>query len=251
MTSIHIGVRPRLHPDRASDSLQRNQPDPHLPAPLFSPVATPSALDANNGNATDQTGRAPVSTADLATKAKAEYEAWISRKAQREGGMGNEDETPGTRDWVPRDRIQARPSTMPTSSGSNSLPVTPDQEMHAGFYGSQENESTTWAGGYAGPFDPFYLQDWSNDTSTTGQYPYWDPAFYWWAMQNWPGQGDSMPGVGSTAGSVPALSLIRQHAHSAGVFTLQRHQKSSRARPVIYRRAASLNKKRRFTMMGE
>lgn len=42
---------------------------------------------------------------ELADKAQREYEDWIARKAEREGGIG---EGYGTEEWVPRERQQAR-----------------------------------------------------------------------------------------------------------------------------------------------
>ncbi len=76
----------------ATQILEKNQPDTGLPEPLFSPLA-PSQKNSLPDEAY--------------LKAQAEYEAWLSRKAEREGDMG--DGAFGTRDWVPRERVVARP----------------------------------------------------------------------------------------------------------------------------------------------
>lgn len=153
VTSIHVGVRPRLHPSRASQSLEKNQPDTALPEPLFSPLE-PS----QKTNLPDE----------AYLKAQAEYEAWLSRKAEREGDMG--DGAFGTRDWVPRERVVARPGgsfleqtaanavpqAAPHSAGSSvEAPLTPatdDQYMYQQY------------------LDPAYLQQFYG--------AYWDPYMY-------------------------------------------------------------------------
>ncbi|OCF35882.1 hypothetical protein I316_02375 [Kwoniella heveanensis BCC8398] len=107
VTTVHIGVRPRLHPSRASDSMLRNQPDPHVPNPLFSPAMANSELpeDAARPSYNTQHG------AELLEKAKKEYEAWLAKKKEREGGIDNE--IGGTRDWTPQGRREiARPGAV-------------------------------------------------------------------------------------------------------------------------------------------
>jgi hypothetical protein len=94
---VHIGVRPRLHPSRASDSVLSNQPDTLLPEPLFSPLQPSQSTNLPG----DKTVRGSYNTAyenAMAEKAKGEYEAWLSRKSEREGGVGEEADGYSTRD---------------------------------------------------------------------------------------------------------------------------------------------------------
>ncbi|WVR08709.1 hypothetical protein IAU60_005767 [Kwoniella sp. DSM 27419] len=102
VTSVHVGVRPRLHPSRASDSMVRNQPDENIPSPLFSPSVSDSALPSETVTRVKRNG--------LLDKAQKEYEAWLARKAEREGGP--EEEGGGTRDWKPKYREVARPGAV-------------------------------------------------------------------------------------------------------------------------------------------
>ncbi|WWC65316.1 uncharacterized protein I303_107934 [Kwoniella dejecticola CBS 10117] len=106
VTSIHIGVRPRLHPTRASDSMIRNQPDPSVPLPLFSPASASADLPTAHSTPTVKYDH------KLAEKARKEYEDWKARKAEREGGIGDDGENHGTRDWVPKTREVARPGNV-------------------------------------------------------------------------------------------------------------------------------------------
>ncbi|WVW80559.1 hypothetical protein I302_102545 [Kwoniella bestiolae CBS 10118] len=108
VTSVHIGIRPRLHPTRASDSMVRNQPDPSIPVPLFSPASASPDLPDDFSRSSHNPRYDPA----LAEKAKKEYEDWKARKAEREGGIADEGENHGTRDWVPKSREVARPGNV-------------------------------------------------------------------------------------------------------------------------------------------
>ncbi|WWC72688.1 uncharacterized protein I206_106652 [Kwoniella pini CBS 10737] len=109
VTSIHIGIRPRLHPTRASDSMIRNQPDPLMSLPLFSPASA----SANLGGSQSSPAQSQIKyDHKLAEKARREYEDWKARKAEREGGMGEGAEDHGTREWVPQTREVARPGNV-------------------------------------------------------------------------------------------------------------------------------------------
>lgn len=48
----------------------------------------------------------------MALRAKAEFEAWKERKAEREGGIGDDGDGHGTRHWEPRSRSVARPGAV-------------------------------------------------------------------------------------------------------------------------------------------
>lgn len=108
VTSIHVGVRPRLHPSRSEQSYQSNQPDPDLPLPLFSPLGSSQATNLPQEGEVRGSYNQQYGT-DLAEKAKEEYETWLSKRTEREEGFNGE-EGYGTRDWVPRSREPARPT---------------------------------------------------------------------------------------------------------------------------------------------
>ncbi|TYJ52033.1 hypothetical protein B9479_007362 [Cryptococcus floricola] len=203
VTSIHVGVRPRLHPSREYESMTLNQPDLYSPAPFFSPDAANSDLQTSSPHV----GR---HGAELLQKAQKEYEEWKARKEEREGGM----ET-GSRDWEPKTREVARPSAL---SSYNTPMFSPDEEAHnfEQYHPStpappiqpnaqplQKGKSSssrpspakatqrqdmpsprpddmvdvTQAQGMAADQ---YMQQYpgANDPYA---YPYWDPS-YWWAM---------------------------------------------------------------------
>ncbi|WVF67755.1 hypothetical protein IAT40_002514 [Kwoniella sp. CBS 6097] len=125
VTTVHVGVRPRLHPSRASDSMLRNQPDPHVPNPLFSPATANSELP-------DDAARQSYSTqhgAELLEKAKKEYDAWLAKKKEREGGI--DEDMGGTRDWVPRGREVARPGAVEGLAHSDEYERSPHPRMDA------------------------------------------------------------------------------------------------------------------------
>ncbi|WWC98287.1 hypothetical protein V866_005178 [Kwoniella sp. B9012] len=108
VTSVHIGIRPRLHPTRASESMTRNQPDFSIPLPLFSPSSASTDLQDNAARPTHN----PKYDSALAEKARKEYEDWKARKAEREGDVGDDGDAHGTRDWVPKSREVARPGNV-------------------------------------------------------------------------------------------------------------------------------------------
>ncbi|WWC92431.1 uncharacterized protein L201_007389 [Kwoniella dendrophila CBS 6074] len=111
VTSVHVGVRPRLHPTKAEDSMIRNQPDSSIPLPLFSPAS--ASADLPGTAKSDTSNNNSRYDMKLAEKAKKEYEDWKARKAEREGGINdNDDNYTGTRQWVPKDREIARPGNV-------------------------------------------------------------------------------------------------------------------------------------------
>ncbi|WVQ77065.1 hypothetical protein IAR50_006744 [Cryptococcus sp. DSM 104548] len=209
VTSIHVGVRPRLHPSRESESMMQNQPDFYSPAPFFSPVTAKSDLPASSSDVSRH-------GAELLQKAQKEYEEWKARKEEREGGM----ET-GSRDWKPKTREIATPSAL---SSYNTSMVSPDAAFAAqGSYleqhhppapapapaptaqprsqtspkrkssgsrpsptkgvqrpdmpSSQPNDMVDETQAQAMMADS-YMQQYPHDPYA---YPYWDPS-YWWGM---------------------------------------------------------------------
>ena len=211
VTSVHVGVRPRIHPSRASYSLQRNQPDAELPLPLFSPLHDLEAvglMDASRKTALSSQNQLCQPT--LAEKAKQEYDTWLSKKTEREDGIAEEQEGYGTRDWAPRTRIVARPGAVegiahsegygdpnlrPQASSAPAMlvptPVNEFQPYPWTAYGYHFPQ-------YAAPNGQIYpttgMTEQGNDTRnlTSGwshdvdhMYPtqgYWDPNAYWWGM---------------------------------------------------------------------
>ncbi|KAL7422973.1 hypothetical protein Q5752_002271 [Cryptotrichosporon argae] len=111
VTSIHIGVRPRVHPDKAVDSVTRNQPDVGLPEPLFSPGPNDMPLPATPRPDSVKGSYNMRYERTLADKAKAEFEAWKERRAEREGGIA-EGEEYRAGEWEPKDRVVARPAAL-------------------------------------------------------------------------------------------------------------------------------------------
>lgn len=100
VTSVHVGVRPRLHPSHSAVSIGRNQPNFDLPLPMFSPAPHAPTLPRED---------------EMLRKAQEQYDLWLSKKQEREGGVG--DDGWGTRSWTPKDRVVARPSALQVEQG--------------------------------------------------------------------------------------------------------------------------------------
>lgn len=198
VTSVHVGVRPRLHPSLSETSIQRNQPDYSVTPPMFSPEGGNQTLPRD---------------AELYQKAQKEYEDWLDKKKEREGSMDMDNNGYGTRDWAPRDRVIARPSVLQNHPENQQLfsppvrsivnqPQAPhlasvaaapilippvsiapapssagsEESMHAAT--PQEQYTQQW------PNDPYQMyQGWYNDPNMYQQYPHWDPNQYWGHMQ--------------------------------------------------------------------
>lgn len=172
VSSVHVGVRPRLHPTLSAYSIERNQPDLSIAPPLFSPARASIALPQEN---------------ELFKKAQEEYENWLRKRKEREGGIGNEDDGYGTRDWQPKDRVIARPGA---------LQVTPNNQMTATgnvqtvYSIAQPPSSASTAGSDQSPraMTPADVADGSGPIPPSSYDPYalyhgwYDPAvFYQWA----------------------------------------------------------------------
>jgi len=112
VTSVHIGVRPRLHPARADTSMTHNQPDETLPFPLGSPLSDSQAQNLASGS-----GKSRFTDEKL-QKAQAEYEEWLAKKEERESGVGHPHDY-STKDWVSKGRVPARPAALDTMGGSS------------------------------------------------------------------------------------------------------------------------------------
>jgi hypothetical protein len=113
VTSVHIGVRPRLHPARADTSMTQNQPDSTLALPVGSPLSESQAQNLASSSAK------PRFTDEKLQKAQAEYEEWLSKKEERESGVGHPHDY-GTRDWASKGRVPARPAALDTMQGESS-----------------------------------------------------------------------------------------------------------------------------------
>ena len=78
--------------------------------PLFSPLQASQISNLPDGGVVSPEGDAGQPEREsLAIKAKEQYEAWLQKKTEREGGIGEEDDGYGTKEWVPKERIVARP----------------------------------------------------------------------------------------------------------------------------------------------
>jgi len=117
VTSVHIGVRPRLHPSRADMSMIHDQPDETLPFPLGSPLSDSQAQNLATGS-----GKTKF-TDERLQKAQAEYEEWLAKKEERESGVGHPHDY-STKDWVAKGRIPARPATLDTMGGSSTMAMS-------------------------------------------------------------------------------------------------------------------------------
>ncbi|KAK4688750.1 hypothetical protein P7C73_g1353, partial [Tremellales sp. Uapishka_1] len=220
VTSIHVGVRPRLHPSHASVSMERNQPDATMPLPLFSPLGASQSTNlpdsAPSAPEKDDTFRGSFNqlyTSELAEKAKEEFENWKKKKEEREGGIG-ENNSEGVGLWNPKDRMVARPGNIEGiahSDGyeSRAAPVPP----------MDENAQEYQRGGYPYPYqmDPnMYMGYDGNGKMPQQGYPgpfygpqgYWDQDGYWWPIQgDMMGYGGDMGSEeGSRAGSEEAIA---------------------------------------------
>ncbi|ORY31314.1 hypothetical protein BCR39DRAFT_527486 [Naematelia encephala] len=180
VTSVHVGVRPRLHPALSDASLRRNQPDEHLSTPVSPPLETSqAAILPGNVNASDN----QFYVSEHAEQAKLEYEAWLRKKPEREGGIRPDDEDHGSRQWTPKSRAVARPGQIRDIApvrvwGDEGLtpqvvPVTPRNGWEQ----------------YGYPFD--YTQP--NAQHGPGGYMYMDPNLYgqgYWDPRYWTVFGD-------------------------------------------------------------
>ena len=122
VTSIHIGVRPRLHPARANSSMTLNQPDETLASPIGSPLGPSRAQNLPKGSSSRV--YQDKDKANLVQKAQAEYEAWLAKKEEREAGVGQPHEY-GTRDWAAKGRVPARPSALMNGESSSMAQMLP------------------------------------------------------------------------------------------------------------------------------
>nr|XP_019050790.1 hypothetical protein I302_01233 [Kwoniella bestiolae CBS 10118]OCF29720.1 hypothetical protein I302_01233 [Kwoniella bestiolae CBS 10118] len=201
VTSVHIGIRPRLHPTRASDSMVRNQPDPSIPVPLFSPASASPDLPDDFSRSSHNPRYDPA----LAEKAKKEYEDWKARKAEREGGIADEGENHGTRDWVPKSREVARPGNVEGIAHSDAyedthhrMSVQDQMILHQQMQAMQQQAMQMQMAEAAPPVEkqqtpmpkqpakaPIQAQVQTPEMQgMEGYYPeqgYWDPL-YWWGM---------------------------------------------------------------------
>jgi hypothetical protein len=111
----------------------------------------------------------------LADKAKEEYEAWLSRKAEREGGVGDEDGY-GTRDWEPKGRVVARPGAVEGLAHSDGFSEKKYDPTSAVIPTEQQqwNEYT-----YVYPDQSTYAQPGYPMQAYDPTMMYWDPS-YWW-----------------------------------------------------------------------
>ena len=240
-TSIHVGIRPRLHPSRANKTLERNQPDTELSVPLFSPLRTSQANKSlNEFHDTVKGSYNQLYHSSLAEKAKEQYESWLHKKSERESGIAEEQDIYGTMDWVPRTRVVARPGAVEGiahSDGYGDPALRPQvKAAESARQGSAEKQHHTQWNPYGYPFtypsfangaqgDYVGVMDQQNDATTwmvnpmngptsvlSQMYPpqgFCDPNAYWWGL----GMGipdDVRPDSFHTEGIDPS-------AHSAGM----------------------------------
>lgn len=177
MTSVHVGLRPRLHPSLSETSIYRNQPDTSLRPPLFSPMP--------------QAQRTPAEE-ELLHKAKEQYETWLSKKAEREGGI---EDAFGTRDWVPRDRVIARPTLVSTATASAVPSVRIERStprlVHTTPHPVEASETPSTASSAESEHDRATTPKdaWYDPLANDTLYPGYDPVHYWGQFGMTPEQG--------------------------------------------------------------
>ncbi|KAK8850646.1 hypothetical protein IAR55_004565 [Kwoniella newhampshirensis] len=159
--------------------MTRNQPESNIPAPIFSPTQS-------NAESTEGTVRGSYNSRydpALAEKAKKEYEDWVARKAEREGGVGGED-SGGTRNWVPKDRDVARPGAVEGIAHSDAYEGKPMAQLEAHPQTVQPWVYPFPTGDHDQSYDP-------SQQAMEAFYPpqgYWDPS-YWWGTGDMGGMG--------------------------------------------------------------
>jgi hypothetical protein len=181
--------------------------------PLYEPLQPAQAVNLPGGS--EDTVRGSYNQryhSALAQQAKEQYETWLHKKRERENGIAEESESYGTRDWVPRTRIVARPGEVEGIAhsegyGDPSLrpqSTAPPPALHAPATEPQQNPWNPY--GY-----PFILQQFPTDpygimtgaayeqndpismtnranvnpqalNQDSMQQGYWDPSDYWWCM---------------------------------------------------------------------
>ncbi|OCF78948.1 hypothetical protein I204_00892 [Kwoniella mangroviensis CBS 8886] len=144
----------------------------------------------------------------LAEKARKEYEDWKARKAEREGGVGDDGDAHGTRDWVPKSREVARPGNnqmilhqqmqamqqqamqmqipkVKTTAHDRKVPPqgTPKSISKVQPQPTIQNQAQDQTQNQAQKQDAAQLVS-DATVGMEGYYPeqgYWDPS-YWWGM---------------------------------------------------------------------
>jgi hypothetical protein len=108
----------------------------------------------------------------LAGKAKEEYEAWLGRKAEREGGIDEEGGGVGTRDWQPKQRVVALP-------GATAEPAQLDADL-VSTAAIPTEQSFAWDNyAYQQPYHPMYGFTSPYDMPQVYPGSYWDPGMWW------------------------------------------------------------------------
>ncbi|WVQ86126.1 hypothetical protein IAT38_008294 [Cryptococcus sp. DSM 104549] len=177
-------------------------PDHNVPIPLFTPSQAYSDLPGEAVQGSYNTRYDPK----IMDKAKKEYEDWLARKADREGGMGGDD-AGGTRDWHPKERAVARPRVdtahppganlaQPIGSAKTVI-TTPTEAAQVWVHPHPTSQTAHSAQDVQNPVDHVQM-DQAQQAAYAQQMPpgqemfygqgYWDPG-YWWGMM---GDGGSM-----------------------------------------------------------
>jgi hypothetical protein len=151
---------------------------------------------------------------ELAEKAKKEYEDWLAKKADREGGR-DADGGYGVQEWVPRNRTQARFGELNQPVSIHPDPVEAAAKLGLGMgmaaYGQGQDGMAGYGQGYGCTGYPYPMQQAQGGQQAIGgpqydaqqpqqpvgdpvqqghgeydpnayPYGYWDQMAYWWAM---------------------------------------------------------------------
>lgn len=162
VTTVNVGVRPRLHPSRKDQVLANNLPDPSIP--LASP-RTPLAKTETEGGEENAPG---VVLDPRIEAAKGDYSNWVSARPEREEGMA------ASRMWVPQSRTLARATQEAAEAAREELRMTESDADRAVRALAEASAASEYHTAQGTPHDPRYAPNpWYYN-----QGYYYDPAAY-------------------------------------------------------------------------
>jgi hypothetical protein len=106
--------------------MTHNQPDATLPLPIGSPLSISQAQNLPSERSSTKSGL--KFTDEKLQKAQAEYEEWLSKKEERESGVGHPHDY-STRDWASKGRVPARPAALDAMQGESSIMAQQQQQQ--------------------------------------------------------------------------------------------------------------------------
>ncbi|WOO81906.1 uncharacterized protein LOC62_04G005421 [Vanrija pseudolonga] len=162
ITTVNVGVRPRLHPSRKDQVLANNLPDTSIQ--LASP-RTPLAKTETEGDEENAPG---VVVDPRIEAAKGDYSIWVSAHPEREEGMGS------SRMWVPQSRTLARATQEMAEAAKEELRMTQNDADRAVRALAETSAASEYHTAQGTPHDPRY----AHNPWYYNQGYYYDPAAY-------------------------------------------------------------------------